>query len=508
MIAILDFGSQYTQLIARRIRGMHVYSEIYPYHTDLREVARHQDIEGIVLSGGPGTVYAKDAFHIDGAMLKELNVPVLGICYGMQLLSYLYEGKIIPSTEREYGFTHITVDTSSPLFKGIAEKEVVWMSHGDKVEKLPRGFGKIAFSENALAGMENREKNLYAVQFHPEVVHTQNGTKMLENFVLDICQAKPQWEMESFIEKTVKAVREKVGDKKVVLGLSGGVDSSVLAILLNKALGKNLVCVFVNNGLLRKDEAEEIQAVFTGKYDLNFHYVDASDRFLDALKGITDPEEKRRIIGKIFLDVFNSEIEGFDYLAQGTLYPDVIESVSVKGPSDTIKTHHNRVEGVLDLIREGRIIEPFQELFKDEVREIGKEMNVPDFIIQRHPFPGPGLAIRILGEVTKERLDLLREADAIIIEEIKRAGLYQRIWQAFGVLLPVNAVGVMGDKRTYESVLAVRMVESLDGMTADWARVPYEVLNSISTRIINEVGGINRVTYDISSKPPATIEWE
>lgn len=511
MIAILDFGSQYTQLIARRIRAMHVYSEIYPYHTDLREINKEKKIEGIILSGGPGNVYAEDAFHIQKEMIEELSVPVLGICYGMQLISYLYNGEIIPGGEssREYGYMNIrVVKEGSKLFAGLAEQEVVWMSHGDRVKRLPDGFYEVAKSENALAAIENEEKKQYAVQFHPEVVHTKNGALLLENFVFKICNSSSDWQMESFIQKSIQEVKDQVGDKKVVLGLSGGVDSSVLAILLNKALGKNLVCVFVNNGLLRKDEAEEIQNIFNKDYDLNFHYVDASDTFLKALEGVKEPEKKRKIIGKVFLDVFSKEVEGFDFLAQGTLYPDVIESVSVKGPSETIKTHHNRVGGVLKLIEEGRVVEPFKELFKDEVREIGRELGLPDAIIDRHPFPGPGLAIRILGEITEKRLALLRQSDAIIVDEIKKAGLYKQIWQAFGVYLPVKAVGVMGDQRTYESVLAVRIVESVDGMTADWARLPYDLLNRISNRVINEVSGINRVVYDISSKPPGTIEWE
>lgn len=426
----------------------------------------------------------------------------------MQLLSFLYEGEVIPSNSREYGFTEIKLEKSSPLFSKLSKKQIVWMSHGDKVVRIPAGFKKIAESNTALAAIENKERKMYAVQFHPEVVHSQNGEKMLENFVFKICNAKKSWEMGSYIEKTIKEIREKVGDKKVVLGLSGGVDSSVLAVLLNKALGKNLTCVFVNNGLLRKNEAEEIQRVFAKQFDLNFKYIDATKKFLDALKDVEDPEKKRKTIGKLFIDVFSHETEGFDFLAQGTLYPDVIESVSVKGPSDTIKTHHNRVEGILDLMKQGRVLEPFKELFKDEVREIGRELKVPSFIIQRHPFPGPGLAIRIIGDITEERLRVLREADAIITEEIKKADWYEKTWQAFGVLLPIKSVGVMGDQRTYENVLAVRIVESIDGMTANWTKLPYEVLNSISSRIINEVKGINRVTYDISNKPPATIEWE
>ncbi|HCL57961.1 MAG TPA: GMP synthase (glutamine-hydrolyzing) [Spirochaetia bacterium] len=508
MILILDFGSQYTQLIAKRIRKMKVYCEIHPYSADIQKIAENNRIEGLILSGGPASVYDSDSFKIEKKTLDELNIPILGICYGMQLLSYLYEGKITPSDSREYGFTEIKLDSSSLLFEGLEEKQVVWMSHGDKVVEFPKDFIKAAESKNALASIQNKKKHIYAVQFHPEVVHTKNGGKMLENFVFKICKCIADWEMGSFIDNTVHAVRNQVKDKKVVLGLSGGVDSSVLAVLLHKALGKNLLCVFVNNGVLRKNEALKVQETFTKNYDINFKYIDASKEFLQKLKGIDSPEQKRKIIGEYFLEVFSKTTQGFDFLAQGTLYPDVIESVNVKGPSDTIKTHHNRVGGVLELINQGKVIEPFKELFKDEVREIGRELGVPDEIVNRQPFPGPGLAIRVLGDVTEEKLNTLREADAIIIEEIKNAGLYNQIWQAFGVFLPVQSVGVMGDKRTYENVIALRIVESVDGMTADWVKMPYDVLNKISSRIINEVKGINRVVYDISSKPPATIEWE
>lgn len=508
MIVILDFGSQYTQLIAKRIRKMGVYCEIYPYHIDLQKIIKQKEVTGLILSGSPGSVYQENAFHIEKDVLKNFSFPILGICYGMQLLAHLFGGKISSSPQREYGFTTIEIKKDSPFFQGLDKKQIVWMSHGDKVIELPPGFEKIAESENAIAAMQNTTKKIYAVQFHPEVVHTQNGEKMLANFVFEICQAKKDWEMGSFIDKTIVEVQKTVGNKRVVLGLSGGVDSSVLAILLHKAIGKNLTCVFVNNGLLRKNEAQEVREVFEKQFDINFKYIDAEEIFLSKLKGIEEPEKKRKIIGEVFLEVFEKAVSGFDFLAQGTLYPDVIESVNVKGPSDTIKTHHNRVSGVLKLIQEGRVIEPFKELFKDEVREIGKELGLPDFIIHRHPFPGPGLAIRVLGEITKEKLFLLREADSILIEEIKKANLYEKIWQAFAVFLPVKSVGVMGDQRTYENVIAIRMVESVDGMTADWAKIPYEVLNRISSRIINEVKGINRVVYDISSKPPATIEWE
>jgi len=503
MIAIFDFGSQYTQLIARRIREISVYSEIYPYYK-MKELNRN-DIEGIILSGGPGNVYSKDAFLVSKEDIERFNVPVLGICYGMQLLTHLYGGKVIPGERKEYGFTKIKIKKSK-IFKGLKKEQIVWMSHGDRIDDLA-DFKIIAESENAIAGIENSKKNIYALQFHPEVVHTKNGKKMIENFVLNICNAKRNWVSKSFIEHSIQTIREMVKDKKVVLGLSGGVDSSTLALLLSKAIGKNLTCIFVNNGVLRKNESEEIQSIFS-KFDLNFKYVDAEKIFLEKLSGVTDPEEKRKIIGKVFLEVFENESKGFDFLAQGTLYPDVIESISVKGPSDTIKTHHNRVEGVLELIKENRVIEPFKELFKDEVREIARELGLPQSIIERHPFPGPGLAIRIIGEVTKERLNILREADYIVTEEMKKSGWYKKVWQAFAVLLPVKSVGVMGDQRTYENVIALRIVDSIDAMTADWSKIPYDILQKISSRIINEVKGVNRVVYDISSKPPSTIEWE
>jgi GMP synthase (glutamine-hydrolysing) len=505
-IIIIDFGSQYTQLIARRIRSFRVFCEIHPYNANLDD-AITSDVKGIILSGGPSNVYAEGAPKISDKIF-DYKLPILGICYGMQLISHLKGGRIEQGDVKEYGYSEMEAVGDSPLFAGLDNKQVVWMSHGDKVIKLPEGFKIAANTKDAIAAISNEEENIYCLQFHPEVVHTYRGSEMLYNFVFKISGLEASWVMSSFIEETIGDIRKTVGDKKVVLGLSGGVDSSVLAVLLHKALGDKLTCIFVDNGLLRKNEADRVEEVFQTSFNMNFIRVNASKTFLDGLKDIENPEEKRKIIGKIFLDVFNENAKDFDYLAQGTLYPDVIESVSVKGPSDTIKTHHNRVEGVLKLIEEGRVIEPFKELFKDEVREIGRELALPDEIINRHPFPGPGLAIRVLGDVTEERLSVLRNADAIVLEEIKKHGFYDKVWQAFAVLLPVKSVGVMGDNRTYENVIAVRCVESLDGMTADWVRLPGDVLQSISTRIINEVKGINRVTYDISSKPPATIEWE
>ncbi len=505
-IIILDFGSQYTQLIARRVRGFRVYCEIYPFHADLNKIIT-KDVKAIILSGGPSSVNAENAPLLSEDIFSY-NLPVLGICYGMQLTAKLKNAKVVKSTKREYGYAEIDILEKSLLFEGLDKSQKVWMSHGDKIEELPAGFSLIAKSGDIPAVMENQKERIYCLQFHPEVVHTLHGTEILDNFVFKIANAKPDWVMSSFIEHSIEEIKQRVGDKSVVLGLSGGVDSSTLAVLLNKAIGKKLTCIFVDNGLLRKNEALRVKEIFTSHFDVNFVHVDETKTFLTALKGVEDPEKKRKIIGKVFLDVFNKHAKEFDFLAQGTLYPDVIESVNVKGPSDTIKTHHNRVKGVLDLIEQGKVIEPFEELFKDEVREIGRELGMPDEIINRHPFPGPGLAIRILGEITKERLEILREADAIVLEEIKRAGWYEKVWQAFAVLLPVNTVGVMGDERTYDNALAFRCVESVDGMTADWVRLPGELLQSISSRIINEVQGINRVVYDISSKPPATIEWE
>lgn len=505
-ILILDFGSQYTQLIARRIRAMRVYCEIQPFNASLSELIT-DEVKAVILSGGPASVNNPDAPLI-GQEIFNFHIPVLGICYGMQLISLLKGAQIEKGHVKEYGYAEMTIEKECALFHGLENVQKVWMSHGDKINNLPKGFELVARTRDAIAAIANEKEKIYCVQFHPEVVHSVNGNEMLDNFVFRIAGLKPEWVMSSFIESSIKEIRNQVGTKNVVLGLSGGVDSSTLAILLHKAIGKQLTCIFVDNGLLRKNEAQKVEEIFTSHFNMNFVRVDEGETFLKALNGVENPEEKRKIIGKVFLDVFNKHSADFDFLAQGTLYPDVIESVNVKGPSDTIKTHHNRVEGVLELINQGKVIEPFKELFKDEVREIGRELGMPEEIVNRHPFPGPGLAIRILGGITQERLEILKNADAIILEEIKRCGWYNKVWQAFAILLPVKSVGVMGDGRTYENVVAFRCVESLDGMTADWVRLPGDVLQSISSRIINEVKGVNRVVYDISSKPPATIEWE
>ncbi len=509
-ILILDFGSQYTQLIARRVREAQVYSEIHPYNMPIKEIASFNP-KGIILSGGPSSVYEKRAPFPDKGIFS-LGVPILGICYGLQVITYMNGGKVKESKEREYGNSYIRVLDNKDLFSGfyIGERLKVWMSHGDRVEEIPEGFIKLAESENSpFASIADRKRKIYGVQFHPEVAHTPRGMDILKNFLYLICNCSPSWTMSSFIENTVKEIKEKVGNERVLCALSGGVDSSVTAILMHKAIGDRLICVFIDNGLLRKDEAKKVVKIFKEKLGLNLHLVNAEERFLSALRGVTDPEKKRKIIGELFIRVFEEKAKEFGkirYLAQGTLYPDVIESVSYKGPSSTIKSHHN--VGGLPKDMEFELIEPLKELFKDEVRRVGIELGIPKEILLRHPFPGPGLAVRIIGEVTKERLDLLREADSIVVEEIKRAGLYEKVWQAFAVLLPIKSVGVMGDERTYEHVVAVRIVESQDAMTADWSKVPYEVLERISNRIINTVKGINRVVYDISSKPPSTIEWE
>ena len=509
-IIILDFGSQYTQLIARRIREMNVYAEIVPYFHPIEDI-KNEKPAGIILSGGPSSIYEDGAPQVSKDIFK-LGVPVLGICYGLCVVTDAFKGKIENAESKEYGPANVIKQGTSPLFKGLKKKEKVWMSHGDKVVKAPRGFEIIGSSENAeTAAIANEDKKIYGVQFHPEVHHSENGTKVLKNFLFSICKVKASWTMESFIDSSVEAIRKEVGDGTVLLGLSGGVDSSVTAMLLQKAIGDRLYCVFVNNGVLRKNEAEQVVERYQNNLNLNLIYVDASKRFLKKLKKVTDPEKKRRIIGKEFIKVFMEEakkIGQFDFLAQGTLYPDVIESVSTKGPSDTIKSHHNRVPEVLQLIKSGQVIEPLKELFKDEVRELGLHLGMAEELIHRHPFPGPGLAIRIIGDITPQRVAILQEADHIIVEEIKAAGLYRELWQIFAVYLPVKSVGVMGDKRTYEDVIAIRGVTSVDAMTADWAYLPEDLLRRISNRIINEVQGINRVVYDISSKPPSTIEWE
>lgn len=510
-ILIFDFGSQYTQLIARRIRESKVYCEIVSHKTTAERIKKIKP-KGIVFSGGPASVYSPDSPTCDKKIL-DLNIPVLGICYGIQLIVYLMGGEVERSSKREYGKMELSILDDSDLFHGLcnnSKKTTVWMSHGDKVCKAPQGFITIAKTGNSpIAAVKDESCKLYGVQFHPEVVHTQKGKDILNNFLFRICRCSPKWNIKSFVDTTIEDIRATVKDKKVICALSGGVDSSVVSLLMHKAIGDRLVCIFVNNGLLRKNEADQVVVTFKKNFHINIHYVDAEKRFLSRLKDITDPEEKRKIIGQEFISVFEEEAKRFgeiDFLAQGTLYPDVIESISFKGPSATIKTHHN--VGGLPAKMKFKLIEPLKELFKDEVRLVGRELGIPDHILSRHPFPGPGLAVRVIGAVTRERLDILREADAIFIEELRNRKLYHDIWQAFTVLLPIKTVGVMGDERTYENVIGIRAVTSMDGMTADWARIPYDDLHAISDRIINEVKGVNRVVYDVSTKPPSTIEWE
>ena len=508
-VLILDFGSQYTQLIARRIREAGVYSEIHPY-TRGAEIVAQKKPQAMVLSGGPASVYDPGSPVLD-PQLVGLGLPVLGICYGLQAIAHVLGGKVEPAKEREYGRAKLVkIDPESMLLRDIPDGAQVWMSHGDKVSELPKGFRVTSSTTDAeVASFESEDHLICGVQFHPEVVHTPEGGTIIRNFLFQVAKLQPTWTMASFIETAVEDARLNVGGAHVVAALSGGVDSSVMVALLHKAVGDRLHPVFVNNGLLRKGEPEQVLATFE-KLGIRLHYVDASSRFLTKLEGVTDPEQKRKIIGEEFIRVFEDEaakIADVKFLAQGTLYPDVIESVSFKGgPSSTIKSHHN-VGGLPEKVRL-ELIEPLRELFKDEVRELGTHLGLPDEIVWRHPFPGPGLAVRILGEVTQDRIQILQEADAIAIEEIRKAGLYRDIWQAFVVLLPVKSVGVMGDGRTYEHVAALRAVDARDGMTADWSRMPHDVLSAISNRIINEVRGINRVVYDISSKPPSTIEWE
>jgi GMP synthase (glutamine-hydrolysing) len=507
-VLILDFGSQYTQLIARRVRELKVYCEIHPYIMPLSDIKEFA-AQGIILSGGPRSVYDRDAPSVDPDLFT-LGVPVLGICYGIQLMNHLLGGEVVPAVSREYGHKTFTITNTDDLLYGLSGQEQVWMSHGDRVERLAPGFEVIGYSDSSPTGaIRDAARRLYGVQFHPEVHHTPRGTEVLSNFLFRICGLKPLWTMASFIESATASIQEYVGDDKVICALSGGVDSSVTAVLVHRAIGDRLTCVFVNNGLLRKGEAEEVFHLFREHHHLNLVYVDATVDFLRELKGVTDPEEKRRRIGHEFIRSFAAEAKklgGVKYLAQGTLYPDVIESVSFKGPSATIKTHHN--VGGLPTVMPLKLLEPLRELFKDEVREVGAELGLPDSLVWRHPFPGPGLAIRILGEVTPERLHVLREADAIVQEEMLAGGFYRQVWQAFAVLLQVRTVGVMGDERTYENVIALRIVDSKDAMTADWSRLPHEFLARLANRIINEVKKVNRVVLDISSKPPSTIEWE
>jgi GMP synthase (glutamine-hydrolysing) len=505
-VLVVDFGAQYAQLIARRVREAHVYSEIVPRHISAEEVAAHAPV-GIILSGGPASVYAPDAYGIDQAIF-ELGIPVLGICYGHQVLANSLGGVVERNDVAEYGAAPLTVAASSPLFAGLPAEQTVWMSHQDAVVTAPEGFAVTAATpDSPVAAMESYERRLYGVQFHPEVAHTPRGQEILKHFLHDVCEARPTWTHTSIIEQSVASIRAAVGNGNVICGLSGGVDSSVAAALVHHAVGDQLVCVFVDHGLLRHGEADQVEETFRRTFNVNLIHVKAEDRFLDALRGVTDPEDKRKIIGETFIRVFEevaADVENASYLVQGTLYPDVIES----GTKDAarIKSHHN-VGGLPDDM-ELELIEPLRDLFKDEVRAVGEELGLPEEIVWRQPFPGPGLAVRIIGDITPERLDILRAADAIILDEIRKAGLYRSLWQTFGVLPAVRTVGVQGDERTYAYPLIVRAVTSEDAMTADWARIPYDVLAAISSRVINEVPGINRVAYDISSKPPATIEWE
>ncbi|WAA13843.1 glutamine-hydrolyzing GMP synthase [Fervidibacillus halotolerans] len=505
-IIVLNFGSQYNQLITRRIREFGVYSELYP-HTLTAEEIKEMNVKGIIFSGGPNSVYDEDAFRCDEGIF-ELGVPILGICYGMQLLASHFSGKVEPASNREYGKAEINVQRESKLFQHLPEKQTVWMSHGDLVTEVPDGFTIDATSPSCpIAAMSNEEKGIYGVQFHPEVRHSVYGNDLLKQFVFDVCGCEPNWTMDNFIEMEMEKIRQTVSDQKVLCALSGGVDSSVVAVLIHKAIGDQLTCIFVDHGLLRKGEAESVMTTFREKFHMNVIKVDAKDRFLSKLKGVTDPEQKRKIIGNEFIYVFDDEakkLSGIEFLAQGTLYTDIIESGTQT--AQTIKSHHN--VGGLPKDMKFKLIEPLKTLFKDEVRELGTSLGIPEEIVWRQPFPGPGLGIRVLGEVTEEKLEIVRESDFILREEIKKAGLDRDIWQYFTVLPDIRSVGVMGDARTYDYTIAIRAVTSVDGMTSDWARIPWEVLETISTRIVNEVKQVNRVVYDITSKPPATIEWE
>lgn len=507
-ILILDFGSQVTQLIARKVRECGVYAEIHPYNISEDKI-KALNPKGIILSGGPASVYAEGAPH-STHMIFEMGIPILGICYGLQLIAYQLGGSVNASAKREFGRAMLTIDNHDDIFQNIQDQTQVWMSHGDSLTAMPEGFDIIAHTENApICAIRNADKRIWGLQFHPEVYHSTSGVDMLKNFAVNICSADTNWNAGSFIREQVELIRETVGDKEVICALSGGVDSTVAAVLVHKAIGDKLHCIHIDTGLMRTNESTQIEKLFRENFSMSIDIIDGSQTFMSRLAGISEPEQKRKIIGKAFIDLFDIEAKKFNnagWLVQGTLYPDVIESVSVKGPSVTIKSHHN--VGGLPEEMNLKLLEPFRELFKDEVRNVGRELGIPDWFIERHPFPGPGLAIRVLGDITEERLDILRKADDIYLDEIRKAGLYNDIWQAFAVLLPVQSVGVMGDERTYENVCALRAVTSTDGMTADWFQMPYDVLARMSNRIINEVRGINRVCYDISSKPPATIEWE
>ena len=509
MILIIDFGSQYNQLIARRVRELHVYCQIDPPNINPAAIKALKP-DGIILSGGPASIYEKNSPRIDPAVF-DLKIPVLGICYGMQFMVSAMGGSVSRSGKREYGFAELLVKKPEGLLEGVGNKITCWMSHGDSIEKLPPGFKITASTDSTrVAAIVNSRKKLYGVQYHPEVAHTRMGKKMLRNFLFDVCGCKRSWTMKSFARDTISTVRERVGDKRVILGLSGGVDSSVTAMLLHKSIGNKLTCIFVDNGLLRKNEGEKLKVTLKRHLAINIRFVSAGALFLRDLKGVVNPEKKRKIIGRVFMEVFEAEarkIKGAEFLAQGTLYPDVIESISAfGGPTSIIKSHHN--VGGLPKKMKLALIEPLKYLFKDEVRVLGKTLGLPDELIWRQPFPGPGLAIRIIGAITRPRLTILRNVDDLLLDEIKKAGYYKKLWQSFAVLLPIKTVGVMGDRRTYENIVAIRAVTSKDAMTADWARLPHAFLGKISNRIINEVNGVNRVVYDISSKPPSTIEWE